>query len=310
MIKFDRLPPYYSHKQTGQPPISNNIKGALWALLATALFVLTTALAKIAATDYHILQILFFRQCFVFISALPVLLHSFPHGFKTKNPLQHAFRLTGSFIALSSGIWAVTVLPLTTATTLSFAKAFFVALLAAFFLGEALTRTRIFGILSGFSGVLVVMRPGLDGFASLYTLIPILGALGAAVALICVRKLSQTESTATLLAYQAIFIGFMSGLPMFWLWKTPDLYGSLLLATMGLTATIGQWTIIKALRLGEASIIGTIQYVALLYAALLGLVLFSELPDTFTLIGAAVIIFSALYMMQKEHRRKAAIKPT
>ncbi|KZK99391.1 DMT family transporter [Pseudovibrio sp. Ad26] len=290
--------------------MSNNIKGALWALLATALFVLTTALAKIAATDYHILQILFVRQCFVFASALPVLLHSFPHGFKTENPLQHAVRLTGSFIALSSGIWAVTVLPLTTATTLGFAKVFFVALLAALFLGEALTRTRVLGILLGFSGVLVVMRPGLNGFASLYTLIPLLGALGAAVALICVRKLSQTESTPTLLAYQAIFVGLMSGLPMFWLWKTPDLYGLLLLTTMALTATLGQWIIIKALRLGEASIVGTIQYVALIYAALLGLVLFSELPDTFTLIGAALIIFSALYMMQKEHRQKVALKPT
>ncbi|KZL14444.1 Riboflavin transporter [Pseudovibrio sp. Ad37] len=302
--------PSYHSKYLDYSLMSNNLKGVLWALLATALFTLTSALAKVATTEYHVLQILFFRQCFVFASALPVLIKTFPHGFKTKHPLPHALRLTGAFVALSTGIWAVALLPLTTATTLAFAKVFFVAILASLFLGESTTRTRVTGIILGFVGVLIVIRPGFDCFASLYTLIPLAGALGAAVAVVCVRKLSQTESTATLLGYQAVFVGLMAGVPMFWLWKTPDLFGLLLLTIMALIATLGQWVGIKALRLGEASVVGSVEYISLIYAALLGLVLFSELPDTFTLIGAAVIIFSALYMMQKEHRRKAALKPT
>jgi len=290
--------------------MSNNIKGVLWGLLSAALFTLVSALAKIAVIEYHVLQILFVRQCFVFASALPVLLKTFPHGFKTQHPLPHALRLGGAFVALSTGIWAVALLPLTTATTLAFAKVFFVALLASLFLGEATTRTRVLGIALGFLGVLIVIRPGFDGLASLYALVPLTGALGAAVAVVCVRKLSQTESTATLLGYQAVFVGLMAGLPMFWLWKTPDLFGFVLLISMALIATLGQWIGIKALRLGEASLVSSTEYFSLIYAALLGLVLFSELPDAFTLIGAATIIFSALYMMQKEHRRKAALKPT
>ncbi|MES0870877.1 DMT family transporter [Pseudovibrio sp. SCP19] len=178
------------------------------------------------------------------------------------------------------------------------------------FLGEATTKNRILGITLGFLGVLIVIRPGFDGLASLYALVPLAGALGAAVAVVCVRKLSQTESTATLLGYQAVFVGLMAGLPMFWLWKTPDLFGFVLLISMALIATLGQWIGIKALRLGEARLVSSTEYFSLIYAALLGLVLFSELPDAFTLIGAATIIFSALYMMQKEHRRKAALKPT
>ncbi|AEV39083.1 integral membrane protein [Pseudovibrio sp. FO-BEG1] len=290
--------------------MSNNIKGVLWGLLSAALFTLVSALAKIAVIEYHVLQILFVRQCIVFASALPVLLKTFPHGFKTQHPLPHALRLGGAFVALSTGIWAVALLPLTTATTLAFAKVFFVALLASLFLGEATTKTRVLGIALGFLGVLIVVRPGFDGLASLYALVPLAGALGAAVAVVCVRKLSQTESTATLLGYQAVFVGLMAGLPMFWLWKTPDLFGFVLLISMALIATLGQWIGIKALRLGEASLVSSTEYFSLIYAALLGLVLFSELPDAFTLIGAATIIFSALYMMQKEHRRKASLKPT
>ncbi len=290
--------------------MSNNIKGVLWGLLSAALFTLASALAKIAVIEYHVLQILFFRQCFVFASALPVLLKTFPHGFTTKHPLSHALRLSGAFVALSCGIWAVAVLPLTTATTLTFAKIFFVAMLASLFLGETTTKTRMIGIILGFLGVLIVMRPGFDGLASLYALIPLASALGAAVAVVCIRKLSQTESTATLLGYQAIFIGLMAGLPMFWLWKTPDLFGLAVLITMALLSTLAQWVGIKSLRLGEASLVSSTEYFSLLYAAALGLLLFSELPDTFTLIGAALIIFSALYMMQKEYRQKAAPKPT
>ncbi|EEA92044.1 DMT family transporter [Pseudovibrio sp. JE062] len=290
--------------------MSNNIKGVLWGLLSAALFTLVSAFAKIAVIEYHVLQILFVRQWFVFASALPVLLKTFPHGFKTQHPLPHALRLGGAFVALSTGIWAVALLPLTTATTLAFAKVFFVALLASLFLGEATTKTRVLGITLGFLGVLIVIRPGFDGLASLYALVPLAGALGAAVAVVCVRKLSQTESTATLLGYQAVFVGLMAGLPMFWLWKTPDLFGFVLLISMALIATLGQWIGIKALRLGEASLVSSTEYFSLIYAALLGLVLFSELPDAFTLIGAVTIIFSALYMMQKEHRRKAALKPT
>ncbi|KZL17963.1 Riboflavin transporter [Pseudovibrio axinellae] len=290
--------------------MSNNMQGILWALLATALFAITAAMAKVAAAHYHVLQILFFRQCFVLASALPILGHTFPQGFKTKHPLLHVFRLLGAFLALSSGIWAVALLPLTTATTLAFAQVFFVALLAAVFLEEKLTPARITGVLFGFLGVLVVMRPGMDGLSSVYTLVPVAGALGAAIAVICVRHLSQTETTATLLVYQAVFVGLLAGIPLFWLWKTPDLQGFFLLTGMAIIATLGQWVGVKALRLGEASVVGTVEYMKLIYAALLGFVIFAETPDTFTLLGAALIMFSALYMMRQEQRQKALLKPT
>ena len=277
-----------------------NIQGVLWALLATGLFAVVGAMAKVAVTEYHVLQILFFRQIVVFLSALPSISKSFPQSLKTKHPGIHAVRLIGAFVALSTSIWAVSVLPLTTAITLAFAQVFFVAILAMWFLKEHVGLYRIGAVIVGFIGVVVVMRPGVGGFINLNALIPLVGAVGAAFAVISVRRLSQTESTATLLVYQAIFVGMLAGVPLFWLWVTPDFFGFMFLLSMGVLATIGQWVGVKALRLGEASVIGNIQYTQLIYAAVLGYALFGEIPDAYTVIGATIIISSALFMINRE----------
>lgn len=280
--------------------VADNVKGILWALLATALFAIVAAMAKVAVNEYHVLQILFFRQVIVFLSSLPEITKSFPQSLKTQYPKIHASRLIGAFIALSCSIWAVAVLPLTTAITLGFAQAFFVAVLALSFLKENVGMHRIIAIMVGFIGVVVVMRPGVEGIVDVHAFIPILAALGAAVAVISVRKLSQTESTATLLVYQALFVGVLAGIPLFWLWVTPDLNGTLLLLTMAILAAVAQWVGVKALRLGEASVIGNIQYIQLIYATLLGFFLFSEVPDVYTMTGAVIIIASSLYIVHRE----------
>lgn len=287
--------------------VTENNKGILLALIAAGMFAAVAAMAKVAVTEYHVLQILFFRQLVVFLSSLPSIAKSFPQSLKTRHPAMHMVRLLGAFVALSSGIWAVAVLPLTTAITLAFAQVFFIAVLAAWLLKESVGVHRIGAVIIGFVGVVVVMRPGVEGLIDVYALIPLLGALGAAFAIISVRKLSQTDSTATLLIYQALFVGTLAGVPLFWLWVTPDLTDLLFLLAMGVLAAIGQWVGVKALRAGEASVIGNIQYTQLIYAAVLGYILFGEVPDGYTLVGATIIIVSALYMVHRESiRRKSA----
>ena len=284
--------------------VPENVQGVLWALLATGLYAVVAAMAKVAVTEYHVLQILFFRQIIVFLSSLPSIAKGFPGSLKTKHPGVHTVRLLGAFVALSTSIWAVAVLPLTTAITLAFANVFFVALLAIWFLDEQVGFHRIGAVIVGFIGVVVVMRPGVDGLIELHALIPLVGALGAAFAVISVRYLSRTESTATLLVYQSVFVGVLAAIPLIWLWKTPDLAGLVFLLAMGVLATTGQWVGVKALRLGEASVVGNIQYSQLIYAAILGYVLFDEIPDGYTLIGAAIIIASALFMVHREALKK------
>ncbi len=286
----------------------NNVKGILLALLSTALFTIVAAMSKIAVDDYHVLEILFFRQLVIFLSCVPSLKKSPLSSLKTQRPKMHLVRLIGAFLALSCGIWAVSVLPLTTALTLGFAQVFFTALLALFFLNEVVGKHRIAAVIIGFIGVIIVMRPGVDGIIDLNALIPILGAIGTAIAIISVRTLSQTESTATLLLYQAIFIGILAGVPLFWLWQTPDLAGTLLMLSIGTISALASWIGIQSLRLGEASVIANIQYMQLIYGAILGYLLFSELPDSYTIIGAAIIIRSSVYIYRREALRKKQLK--
>ena len=283
----------------------DNAKGILWALVAALLYATAAAMAKVAVNEFHVLQILFFRQIVVFLSSLPSIAKSFPDSLKTEHSGIHVLRLVGAFVALFCGIWAVAVLPLTTAITLSFAQAFFVALLALWFLNESFGRRRVIAIIVGFLGVVIIMRPGVEGLAHLSALIPVVGAMGAALAVISVRKLSQTESTATLLVYQSTFVGLLAGVPLIWFWVTPDFSDLLFLFAMGIVAAAGQWVGVKSLRLGEASVIGSVQYIQLVFAAAIGFSLFGEIPDTHTVMGALVIVGSSLYMLHREALRNA-----
>lgn len=283
---------------------NDTLRGILWALAAAACFAGVAAMAKGAVGTYHVLQILFFRQIVVFLSTVPTLWRSLPGSVRTRHPGWHALRLTGAFTALACGIWAVKVLPLTTATTLGFANVFFVALLAMWVLGEPVGVHRMAAIVAGFIGVVIVMRPGLGTGLTAYALIPLGAALGAAVARLAVRRLSQTESTATLLLYQSLFVGVASGGPLLWLWVTPGWRDLGYLLAMGLLATVGQWLGIKALRLGEASVVSSIDYTQLIYAAVLGFVVFGEVPDGATVVGACVIVGAAVYMFYRERVRK------
>ena len=236
---------------------TDNINGILWALLAAALFSSVAAMAKIAVAEYHVLQILCFRQIIVFLSSLPSIKKSFPQSLKTRHPGIHALRLMGAFAALSCGIWSVAVLPLTTAITLAFAKVFFVAILALFFLKEAVGVHRLGAVLVGFIGVIIVIRPGLDGIFNSYALIPIVGAIGASIAVTSVRNLAATESTATLLVYQALFVGALAGVPLYWLWVTPDFAGWVIVAGNGSTVYSGTMGRCKGIASGGSKCCGS-----------------------------------------------------
>ncbi len=277
---------------------AENRRAVLWALAATALFSLAAALAKRASAEVHVLEILFFRQMIVLASTLPALARGFPASLKTRRPALHAARLGGAFVALGCGIWAVSALPLSTATTLGFTQVFFVSGLARVALKEPFGPWRLGATALGFLGVLVVMRPGAGGIVDPRALIPLAGALGAAVAVTSVRRLAQSESTATLLAYQSLFVGLMAGLPMLWLWRTPDAQGLALLLAMGVVAMLGQWAGVRALRLGEAGLVGNLEYMKLVYAILLGAVLFDEWPAPATLAGAGLIVLASALVLR------------
>lgn len=283
--------------------LPGNVQGTIWALAATAMFVMVAALVKLASQDYHIVQILFFRQAVMLLLVAPTILRHFPHSLRTARPGLHLLRLCGALTALSLGFTALAHLPLATATTLSFAKIFFVTLIAIPMVGEKIGWHRFTSILVGFIGVLIMLRPDPGAAVSPYAFVAIMGAAGAALAVVSVRKLIQTESTVTLLSYQAIFVGGVVALPAFWFWQIPDLPGLLLLLSIGFGSFVGQWLGVQSYRAGEVSVVTSMEYTKLIYATIIGIIVFSEWPDLNSLIGAAIIISAAIYTIIREVRR-------
>ncbi len=276
--------------------MSKHQKAIFLALIATALVALTAAMAKTAAAEVPVLEILFFRQIVVLASTLPAFVNT-KSILRSAKPALHSLRLLGAVTALGFGLWAVAVLPLTTAITLSFMQVIFVALMAPWFLGEPANRNRMLATMLGFVGVILFLNP--TGLADIRIFIPLVGAFGAAIALLTVRRLSQSESTDTLLAYQAIFIGAFAAVPMLWLWKTPSLPTLALLFGIGALATFSQRLSIHALRLGHATIIANIGYTQILYATLLGMLLFGETLTMREAVSTGLIISAALLTTAK-----------
>ena len=283
--------------------LSGNVRGSIWALLSAGVAIIQISLVKILGETLHLTEIIFFRQLFILAVVLPVMVHNFPEAFKTKYYGLHALRIIGALAAMLLGFGAVINMPLADATTIAFSKSFFVTIFAIFFLGERVGHRRWFAVGVGFVGVMIVMQPGGESASfGIYGLMALGGAAGAAMVMVIIRKISQSDATITILAYQSIGVGVVMIVPAIWYWQTPNLYEFGLLVALGCISVLVQTFNIHAYRAGEASAIASLDYTRLIYALIIGFLLFGDWPDETVLIGAAIIISAALYTIHREAR--------
>ena len=281
----------------------DNVKGALILMLAAFGFALMVALIKLVGQRLPVTQILFVRQLGMTIMLIPFLLKTFPASLKTDHLNLQLGRIGLALIAMLTGFTAVVNMPLADATAIAFAKSFFVTIFAVFILKETVGLYRWSAVFVGFIGVLVMVRPGTDGF-SVYGLLAIVGAASAGLVMVIIRKLTRFDLPITILAYQAIGVGLIMALPAFIQWVTPTPTEWLLLAGIGVVSYFAQKANILAYSYGEASLLASLDYIRLLYATVFGWMLFSELPSKSTWAGAAIIIVASIYTVYRERLRK------
>ncbi|ASJ75415.1 DMT family transporter [Granulosicoccus antarcticus] len=282
---------------------SDNVKGALILMLAAFGFSLMVAMIKLVGERLPVTQILFVRQLGMTVMLAPVLVRTFPDSLRTSRlPLQIA-RILLAMIAMLCGFTAILNMPLADATAIAFAKSFFVTIFAVWFLKETIGLYRWSAVAIGFIGVLVMLRPGADGF-TIYGLMAVTGAASAGLVMVIIRMLSRTEAPSTILAFQAIGVGLVMAIPAYIYWVPPTLHEWVLLAGIGVVSYFSQKANIYAYSYGEASLLASLDYVRLVYATLFGWWLFSELPGISTWVGAAIIIGASIYTVHRESRRK------
>ncbi|MGF1728634.1 DMT family transporter [Photobacterium kasasachensis] len=281
------------------------LKGISLALLSTALFTVVGVLVRVLSDSIDLFQILLFRQL-VFLSLLmPAIVGNLEVLLKPKRLKLHTFRILGAFVALYLGFVTVSNIPLADATALGFTQVLFVACISRLFLAEAISAKRLFTIIVGFIGVMLVVQPSFEQTSMLYTLLGLVAALGAAVAVICVRKVAQVEPRITLLAYQAIFVGLMALIPSILVWQWPSAYELALLIGVGVLSSIAQWIGVTAYKYGEANVIANVEYAKIIYSLFFGYWLFAEKPDLLAMVGVILIVMSAVLPMLFKKKSKA-----
>jgi drug/metabolite transporter (DMT)-like permease len=278
--------------------LSGNARGSLW-LLAGGLFatVMVTGI-KFVGQRLPVLEILFFRQMFVFMLLSPVLVKEFPGAFRTKRLKLHLSRCAISIVAMTSGFTAIVHLPLAEATAISFSRAMFATLLAIIVLKEVVGIRRWSATIVGFLGVLVIVRPSAEGINQ-YALLALFSAALVACNLIMTKSLSATERPSTIMAYHAGTLTVAYAIPTWWLWIEPSWTEMGFIVGVALLMSMVQYCTIRGYKEAEASAAQPLEYVRLIYAAGIGFLVFSEVPTLWTWAGASLIIASSIYTMRR-----------
>lgn len=286
--------------------LPDNAKGALTVLVAALFFTLMATLIKLLGDRLHVTQILFVRQCVMTAIVLPMILRGFPGVLTTRRPGLQVLRIVFALTAMLLGFTAVIKMPLADATALGFAKSFFVTIFAMAILAETVGPRRWAAVAAGFLGVVVMLRPGADGM-SVYGMMAVGGAGCAGLVMVIIRLLSRTESSTTILTWQALGVGLAMAVPAYVYWRWPSPNEWLMLLALGAISYAGQMFNILAYKWGEASVMASLDYTRLIHAAMLGYFVFGNVPGLNTWLGALIIIAASLYTIQREARRRQKI---
>ena len=283
---------------------SDNLRGALFMSVSMAGFALNDGLIKLVSAEMGLFQILLLRG--VFASALMGVLawhrRALFYRPRRQDTRVIALRAVGEIGGTFCFLTALFNMPIANATAILQALPLAVTLAAALFLGEAVGWRRYSAIGLGFAGMLIIVRPGGDGFNA-YALWAV-----AAVGFIVLRDLSTRRlgpgvPSAFVALVSSLAITLVGGLLSFTETWQPVSGGALaLLAGAALFIFFGYLFAVMAMRVGEVSFSSPFRYTVLIWAMVLGLVLFGEIPDFWTWVGSVIVVGTGIYTFYRERR--------
>jgi drug/metabolite transporter (DMT)-like permease len=276
---------------------------AIGLLMVAWLFFTAEIVAiKTLAGDIPVAQMLVLRFALQAVGAC-VFVMRYPNIVRTRRIGLHAARSLFSLAGMVPQYLAFGVLPLALATTLSFTQSLFLVALAAIVLRERIGPARGTTTIVGFLGVFVLCRPGVDAvdpmaFAMLG------GSFAGALVMTTTKLLARTERPATIVLYVGLFNTLATAIPAWIVWQTPTAEQTLLLIVICATGLLAHVLMTLALRIGDAAALAPVDYVRLVFATIAGYLLFAEIPDIWTWLGAAIILCSTLALARSERRAR------
>ena len=277
---------------------SNNLRGVLWLSAGTFFLATVDVFIKTVGLKFHPIEIIFFRYATGLLVLTPVFVHMGWKNLRTTKFGLHCTRMVFAFTSNFLLIISVIYLSLADATAYMFSKPLFTTLVAVILLGEVVKTHRWIATAVGFGGVLIILRPG-SASMDLTAVLAILSALTFAITNVLNRMLSKTEPTNRIMFYYHLFgVALFLG-PTIWVWQMPIGKEWFLLTSLGVLSTAALYCFLRAFAVGEASAVGPAENMRLVYAALFGFFLFSEIPSIWTILGATIIIASTYYISRQ-----------
>ena len=279
--------------------MSNN-KLAIF-LIITSVFFGTVMLSflKIAQEDVNVYVAGFFRFFLGLVIILPYIVRNKDAVLKTTHLKQHFLRAILGLPAMLIYFSALVLLPIEKLTAISFVVPLIVTILAVFFLGEKIYIYRTLALMLGFSGMLVIIRPGFVDI-SIGVYMVLFSALLWSINIIITKKISKDDSAITILAYQSIFMSLLSFFIVLFFWEMPSLKTFICLILAAMCGTVLHLTLNHAFKLVDVSMTQPYSFLNLVFASIIGYFVFDEMPDLYTWIGALIIFTGVLIISYRE----------
>ncbi len=278
------------------------LAGMALMVLCVGLLTMMDGTAKYLAREYPLWQVVWARYAFNLLALLMLLAGLRRRAWRTRAPGLQLGRAFAMIAATFTMFLSLKLLPMAETYAIAFLSPILVALLAGLVLRERLDAARWLAALGGFLGVLVVMRPG-SGLFGPAALAPVAMALSFALYQLITRMLGGRDGVYVTMFWSAAVGTATTGLMLPWNWVMPDLDGWLLMATMGMIGLLGQLAMIRAFALAPASLVSPFIYSQIVWAVLFGYLVFGDLPDLWTLAGAAIVVAAGLHLFRHEARR-------
>lgn len=260
--------------------------------------------------DVNSFQTVFCRVLFAFLILLVLVWRSGIGTIATTQFKTYVFRSVVGIIAMWAWFFAVTLIPIGEQTALSFLAPLFTTMGAALFLGETVRLRRWLAIMIGFIGAFIILRPGITE-VSLGHIVAIGSALAMGCSMLVVKHLTRKDDPLVIVFISHLIMVPLALLPALYVWEWPEMEVWLILAVTGPVAVIGHVTLTRAYKLADASFVAGVDYARLPFAMLFGWILFGELSDIWTWVGASIIFGSSFYVIRREmSERKVTARET
>lgn len=282
------------------------LRAMLWATAGGIILNLLNAVARLLASDMNPPQAMFLRYLAAFAIMVPFVARAGRDSLRTGDLPGHLMRGVLHTIALTMWFFAMPEVSLADSTAIGFTTPIFLMLGAGLLLGETMKAARWIAAAIGFVGVLVVVGPALGGSAAGSTLLMLASAPMFAATMLMSKRLARRDGPSVLVFWQAGSITLLSAPLALWHWESVTLPQAGLVVLAGVLGNVGQYAITRSFHRTDISATQSVRFLDLLWASILGWLLFSDIPAQTTLAGGVIILASSLWIARRESRAARA----